>query len=84
MIRSNGGNSGGGSHEYDDDMFDIDEATCTGPEWGEHIDSWDIVAHDLSDAECGKYYDGFRCFCRALFSLGAIMGSPHFTCEPCH
>ena len=74
---------GEGSHQFDIDMFDVPEANCTGKDWGEEIDSWDIVAHDLDDADCGAHYDGFRCLCRAYFSLGAIMGTPHYTCQPC-
>ena len=65
-------------------MFDVDEATCTASDWGEHIDSWDIVSHDEDEATCDKYYEGFKCFCKAQFSLGAIMGHTHFVCEPCH
>ena len=65
-------------------MFDVPEANCTGRDWGENIDGWDIVAHNLDDAECSKTYDGMRCLCRAFFSLGAIMGIPHYICEPCH
>ena len=83
IIRSEGGNVGEGSHQFDIDLFDVDQATCTGPDWGEKIDSWDIVAHNIDDAECGKYYNGMGCLCRAFFSLGAIMGQPHFICQPC-
>ena len=84
VLRARGENWGDGSHQFDQDLFDVDEDTCTGSDWGESIDAWDIVAHDLSGAECGKHYENFRCLCKALFSHGAIMGAPHYTCEPCH
>merc|ERR1711894_328555 len=71
------------SHQFNQDMFDVSESECTRSDWGEHIDSWDIVEHGISEAECGKYYEGFQCLCRAFFSLGALMGPPHFHCELC-
>ena len=74
---------GDGSHQFDVDMFDVSKEKCTGEDWGEHIDSWDIVGHELDEAECGAHYDAFRCLCRAYFSLEAIMGAPHYICEPC-
>ena len=68
---------------FDVDMFDVPEANCTTDDWHEQIDGWDIVAHELDKAECGKHYSDFGCLCRAYFSLGAIMGVPHYVCEPC-
>ena len=66
-------------------MFDVDEATCTGDNWGEEIDGWDIVSHDLDEAECGKYKENMRCYCVAFFSLGAMLPPyrPQFLCESC-
>jgi len=83
VIRSQGGSWGDFTHEFDQDYFDVSEAECTGKDWGEKIDSWDIVSHSLSEAECGKAHEGWKCLCRAYFSLGAIMGAPHYTCERC-
>ena len=85
ILRSQGKNWGDGSHEFDQDMFDVDEATCTGDNWGEEIDSWDIVSHDLDQAECGKYKENMRCYCVAYFSLGAMLPPyrPKFLCESC-
>ena len=71
------------SNQFDIDMFDVPSEKCTGKDWGEQIDSWDIVSHELGEADCGKYYEGFRCLCRAYFSLGSIIGVPQYICEPC-
>ena len=61
------------------------EETCTGDDWGEKIDSWDIVSHDLDEAECGKYKETMKCYCVAYFSLGAMLPPyrPKFMCESC-
>merc|ERR1712018_302576 len=84
ILRARGENVGEGSHEFDIDEFDVDQETCEGKGWGEHIDSWDIVAHSLDDAECGKYVAHMKCLCQAIFSLGAIMKDPQFTCIRCN
>ena len=86
VLRANGGNWGDGSHEFDQDMFDIDEELCTGEDWGEKIDSWDIVSHDIDEAECGKYKENMKCLCVAYFSLGAMLPPyrPKFLCESCN
>merc|ERR1712096_139329 len=67
----------------DIDMFDVTEEACKAEDWGEHIDSWDLVAHDLDQAECGKHLEGWKCLCRAYFSVGAIDGPPQYICEHC-
>merc|ERR1712064_73447 len=56
-----------------------------GKNWGEKIDGWDIVSHDIDEAECGKYKENMRCFCIAYFSLGAMLPPyrPKFMCESC-
>ena len=71
------------AYQFDVDMFDVPKENCTTDAWHEQIDSWDIVGHNLDGADCGAYYDNFRCLCRAYFSLGAILGAPHYSCEPC-
>ena len=86
ILRSRGQNYGDGSHEFDQDMFDVSEETCTGDGWGEVIDSWDIITHDLDDAECGKHKESMKCLCVAYFSLGAMLPPyrPKFLCESCN
>ena len=86
ILRSQGQNFGDGSHEFDRDMFDVSEETCTSDGWGEEIDSWDIITHDLDDAECGKHKEGMKCLCVAYFSLGAMLPPyrPKFLCESCN
>ena len=68
---------------FDVDFFNVPETNCTGQDWGENIDGWDIVDHTLDKAECSAHYENFKCLCRAYFSSGAIMGSPHYVCEHC-
>ena len=86
ILQSQGQNFRDGSHEFDQDMFDVSEETCTGDGWGEVIDSWDVLTHDLDDAKCGKYKENMKCLCVAYFSLGAMLPPyrPKFLCESCN
>ena len=43
ILQSQGQNFRDGSHEFDQDMFDVSEEICTRDGWGEETDSWNIV-----------------------------------------
>ena len=86
ILQSQGQNFRDGSHEFDKDMFDVSEEICTRDGWGEEIDSWDVLNHNLDDAECGKHKENMRCLFVAYFSLGAMLSPyrPKFLCESCN